>query len=178
LKPTSDSDIKIEVWLPAASAEGSGEPRRSSEERRRASGWNGKFQAVGNGGWAGSISYPALLMYHGWADPQIAALNSVDYFNSVTREVGKSAVGKSIQLYMVPGMAHCQGGPGTDTFDKMAAIEQWVDERHSPGAIVASHATGGKVNRTRPLCPYGKVAKWNGSGSTDDAANFACVDIF
>jgi feruloyl esterase len=116
-----------------------------------------------------------LLVYHGWADPQVAPLNSVEYFNNVTREVGKSAAGKAIQLYMVPGMAHCQGGPGTDTFDKMAAIEQWVDRGSSPDFIVASHATGGKVDRTRPLCPYGKVAKWNGSGSTDDAGSFACT---
>jgi feruloyl esterase len=116
-----------------------------------------------------------LLMYHGWADPQVAALNSVDYFTSVTREVGKDVVGKSLQLYMVPGMAHCQGGPGTDTFDKMAAIEQWVETGHSPDEIVASHATGGTVDRTRPLCPYGKVATWKGSGSTDDAASFACA---
>ena len=116
-----------------------------------------------------------LLMYHGWADPQVAPLNSVDYFNNVTRELGKSVVGTSIQLYMVPGMAHCQGGPGTDTFDKVAAIEQWINTGNAPAQIVASHTTGGKVDRTRPLCPYGKVAKWNGSGSTDDAANFACV---
>jgi feruloyl esterase len=116
-----------------------------------------------------------LLMYHGWADPQVAALNSVDYFNNVTRELGKGVVGTSIQLYMVPGMAHCQGGPGTDTFDKMAAIEQWVGTGASPADIVASHATDGKVDRTRPLCPYGKVAKWNGSGSTDDAASFVCA---
>jgi feruloyl esterase len=116
-----------------------------------------------------------LLMYHGWADPQVAALNSVDYFNNVTRELGKSVVGKSIQLYMVPGMAHCQGGPGTDTFDKMAAVEHWVETGVAPAEIVASHATAGTVDRTRPLCPYGKVAKWNGTGSTDDAANFSCA---
>jgi feruloyl esterase len=116
-----------------------------------------------------------LLMYHGWSDPQVAPLNSVNYFTSVTHAVGKSVVGKSLQLYMVPGMAHCAGGPGTDTFDKMAAIEQWVATGKAPETISASHATAGTVDRTRPLCPYGKVAKWKGSGSTDDAANFTCV---
>jgi feruloyl esterase len=114
-------------------------------------------------------------MYHGWSDPQVAPLNSVSYFNNVTRTVGKNVVGKSLQLYMVPGMAHCAGGPGTDTFDKMAAIEQWVATGTAPEIISASHATAGTVDRTRPLCPYGKVAKWKGSGSTDDAANFSCV---
>jgi Tannase and feruloyl esterase len=116
-----------------------------------------------------------LLMYHGWSDPQVAAMNSVRYFNQVVNKVGKAAIGKSIQLYMVPGMNHCQGGPGTDTFDKMGAIEQWVEKGRAPDQIVASHLTDGKIDRTRPLCPYGKVAKWKGSGSTDDAANFACV---
>jgi feruloyl esterase len=116
-----------------------------------------------------------LLMYHGWSDQQVAPSNSVEYFSKVSRAAGKSAAGKSIQLYMVPGMGHCQGGPGTDTFNKMAAIEEWVDTGRAPESIVAAHATDGKVDRKRPLCPFGKVAKWKGSGSTDDAANFACL---
>jgi feruloyl esterase len=116
-----------------------------------------------------------LLMYHGWSDPQVPSMNSVTYFNDVANKVGKVAIGKSIQLYMVPGMNHCQGGPGTDTFDKMGAIEQWVEKGRAPDQIVASHRTDGKVDRTRPLCPYGKVAKWKGTGTTDDAANFTCV---
>ena len=116
-----------------------------------------------------------LLIYHGWSDPQVSAQNTVRYFNDVVKTTGKGVVGKSIQLYMVPGMGHCQGGPGTDTFDKVAAIEQWVAKGKAPDQIVASHLTGGKVDRTRPLCPFGKVAKWSGAGSTDDAANFSCV---
>ena len=116
-----------------------------------------------------------LLMYHGWSDQQVAPGNSVDYFTKVARASGKDAVGTSIQLYMVPGMGHCQGGPGTDRFDKMQAIEQWVATGRAPESIVASHMTGPNVDRKRPLCPYGKVAKWKGSGSTDEAVNFACV---
>jgi feruloyl esterase len=76
---------------------------------------------------------------------------------------------------MVPGMNHCQGGPGTDTFDKMGAIEQWIKTGLSPDRIPASHLTNGAVDRTRPLCPFGQVAKWSGAGSSDDAANFSCV---
>ena len=116
-----------------------------------------------------------LLMYHGWSDPQITAMNSVTYFNDVVSKAGKGVVGTSIQLYMIPGMNHCQGGPGTDTFDKMAAIEQWVQTGKAPDQIIASHLTDGKVDRTRPLCPFGKVAKWKGTGSTDEAANFTCL---
>ena len=76
---------------------------------------------------------------------------------------------------MVPGMNHCQGGPGTDTFDKMGAIESWVATGKAPETITASHLTNGKADRTRPLCQFPKVAKWKGTGSTDDAANFSCV---
>ena len=75
-----------------------------------------------------------------------------------------------------PGMNHCAGGAGTDTFDKMGTIEAWVASGHAPTRIVASHQTLGKVDRTRPLCRFPQVAKWNGSGSTDEAANFSCVN--
>jgi feruloyl esterase len=118
-----------------------------------------------------------LLMYHGWADPQVTPMNSVNYFNDVVRKLGAGVVSKSIELYMVPGMNHCGGGPGTDTFDKMAAIEQWVSDGTAPKQILASHLTNGTVDRTRPLCPYPQVASYTsykGTGSTDDAANFVC----
>ena len=116
-----------------------------------------------------------LLLYHGWSDPQVTPLNTVDFFNKVLTLHGNDVAGKSVQLYMVPGMNHCQGGPGTDTFDKMGAIEQWLRTGTAPDRIPASHLTNGTVDRTRPLCPFGQVAKWNGTGSSDDAANFACV---
>ena len=115
-----------------------------------------------------------LLMYHGWSDQQNPASTSVNYFDRVVKVAGKSAVGKSIQLYMVPGMNHCQGGVGTDRFDKVAAIEEWMAKGIAPAQIVASHATDGNVDRTRPLCPYPQVAVYKGSGSTDEAANFSC----
>ena len=101
-------------------------------------------------------------------------MNSVDYFSDVTKKLGAGIVGKSIQLYMVPGMNHCQGGPGTDSFDNMAAIEEWVAKGAAPDQIIASHRAAGNVDRTRPLCPYGKVASYSGNGSTDEAANFTC----
>jgi feruloyl esterase len=118
-----------------------------------------------------------LLLYHGWNDTQVAPDHSIMYFDRVVGRLGKSVVGKSIQLYMVPGMNHCQGGAGTDTFDKMAVIEEWIDKGQAPDRIVASHMTGGKADKTRPLCPFGRMATWKGIGSTDDAANFTCVSV-
>jgi feruloyl esterase len=115
-----------------------------------------------------------LLMYHGWSDPQVTPLNSVLYYNDVLKTVGKSAAGKSIELFMIPGMNHCAGGPGTDTFDKMKVLEEWVEKGNAPKQIVASHSTSGAVDKTRPLCPYPQVAKYNGTGDTNVAANFSC----
>jgi feruloyl esterase len=115
-----------------------------------------------------------LLMYHGWADPQVTPMGSVNYFNDVTKKLGAGVAGKSIQLYMVPGMNHCRGGAGTDTFDAMAAIEQWVAKGTAPDTIPAAHLTNETVDRTRPLCPYPQVAIYKGTGSTDLAANFVC----
>ena len=78
------------------------------------------------------------------------------------------------RLFMAPGMAHCSGGEGPDTFDTLAALEQWVEHGRAPDQIVASHSTKGVVDRTRPLCPYPQVAAYKGTGSIDEAANFTC----
>jgi feruloyl esterase len=72
-------------------------------------------------------------------------------------------------------MGHCSGGPGPNTFDVLTALEQWVEHGVAPDQLIAAHSTGGKVDRTRPLCPYPQVARYTGKGSIDDAANFACV---
>jgi feruloyl esterase len=76
---------------------------------------------------------------------------------------------------MVPGMQHCRGGEGPDTFEMIAALEQWVEQKQAPAQIVASHSTAGNVDRTRPLCPYPQVARYKGTGSIDEAANFSCA---
>ena len=76
---------------------------------------------------------------------------------------------------MMPGMQHCGGGEGPNSFDPMTALEQWVENGKAPDQIIASHRQrDGTVDRTRPLCPYPKVAKYQGSGSIDDAASFVC----
>jgi feruloyl esterase len=117
-----------------------------------------------------------LIQYHGWSDNLIAPENSVNYYKSVAEKLGgASKVYDSYRLFMVPGMAHCAGGDGTDRFNAIGTLEQWVEKRTAPDSIVASRYAGDKVERTRPLCPYPQVAVYKGSGSTDDAANFACT---
>ncbi len=117
-----------------------------------------------------------LLQYHGWNDQLIAPRNSVNYYTSVLEKMGGAAKTMGwFRLFMAPGMGHCRGGEGPDTFDSVTAIEDWVEKGRAPDSIIASHSTDGKVDRTRPLCPYPQIAKYKGSGSTDDATNFACV---
>ncbi len=115
-----------------------------------------------------------VLMYHGWTDPGIAPRNSVNYYESVVERLGKAATSNSIRLFMVPGMGHCQGGDGTSTFSMIDAISKWVEQGKTPERIEASRVRAGKTDRTRPLCPYPQVAVYNGSGSTDESANFSC----
>jgi feruloyl esterase len=87
---------------------------------------------------------------------------------------GASKVRDNYRLFMVPGMGHCGGGDGTATFDMLSALEQWVEKGKAPDQIPASRVSDGRVDRTRPLCPYPQVASYKGSGSTDEAANFVC----
>jgi len=126
-----------------------------------------------------------LLQYHGWSDQLIAAQNSIDYYESVLSFFGggakdRSAVVQDAQsfyrLFMAPGMAHCGGGPGPNSFDMQAALEQWVERGVAPQEIVATHSTNGVVDRLRPLCAYPHIAAYKGSGDTNDAANFVCRD--
>jgi feruloyl esterase len=116
-----------------------------------------------------------LLMYHGWNDQLIAPGNSINYYNSVAKKLGGvSKIDPSMRLFMAPGMNHCNGGEGPNSFDAVTLLEQWVEQGKAPEKMVASHSTNGQVDRTRPLCPYPQVAKYDGSGSIDDASNFAC----
>jgi feruloyl esterase len=117
-----------------------------------------------------------LIQYHGWSDPQITPEFSVDYFESVLKSMGADEAREFYRLYMVPGMGHCGGGEGTSTFDMLPAIEGWVEHHSAPAEIAAQRAgRDGKTDRTRPLCPFPQEAKYKGSGSTDDAANFTCA---
>jgi len=117
-----------------------------------------------------------LIQYHGWSDPQISPAVSVQYYQRVLQASGgKAAVHDSYRLFMAPGMAHCAGGEGPSTFDMVGVLEEWVEEGRAPDRVVALRRRDGEADRTRPLCPYPQVATYTGSGSTDDAANFACV---
>jgi feruloyl esterase len=116
-----------------------------------------------------------LLVYQGWADQQVVPVSTINYYESVLEKMGGAAKTSSwLRLFMAPGMAHCRGGDGPNNFDALTVLEDWVEKGKAPDQIVASHSTAGKVDRTRPLCPYPQVAKYKGTGSIDEAANFSC----
>jgi feruloyl esterase len=116
-----------------------------------------------------------LIQYHGWADPQISPSNATQYYDNVARQLGgRDAIHDSMRLFMVPGMAHCGGGPGPNSFDMVSVLEEWVEQGIAPDSITADHRTDGEVDRSRPLCPYPEVAVYDGDGSIDRAENFEC----
>lgn len=134
-----------------------------------------------------------LIIYHGWNDPAISALNTIAYYRQVATTMGQDAVNSFVRLYMVPGMQHCFGGLGADSFgepgttvpkdaehDMQLALERWVEKGTAPGAIIATKhiddddpAKGVKI--TRPLCPYPQAAKYRGKGDPNQAGSFECV---
>ena len=116
-----------------------------------------------------------LLMWHGWADPQVTPQTSTIYYNNVLKTVGQPGRGFDRALHAA-GRLPLPGRARTPTPSTGWAHSSSGSNRATkPTRIIASKLQDGKVVRTRPLCPFGQVAKWNGTGSTDDAANFACV---
>ena len=117
-----------------------------------------------------------LLMYTGWMDPVVPPQDTAAYYEGVVKTMGGlEKTREFFRFFAAPGMGHCSGGPGPNTFDALGALEQWVEHGAAPDRLIASHVTGGKVDRTRPLCPYPQVARYKGTGSIDEAANFTCT---
>ena len=125
-----------------------------------------------------------LIVFHGWADAAITPYSTIEYFDAVRGRMGAQQVDGFARLFVAPGVSHCVGGPGANTFDMLAALDAWVDHGQAPDRVIASKFINdiaalldmptGAALRTRPLCAYPKVARWTGKGSTDDAANFEC----
>src|SRR5690606_28014338 len=114
-----------------------------------------------------------LIVYHGWADPTVSALGTLDYRARVAEAMGgDQALDDWFRVFMVPGMFHCRGGDAPNTFDMLEAIVAWVERDEAPDSILATQVRDGRTVRTRPLYPYPLVARYTGTGSVDDAANW------
>ncbi len=133
-----------------------------------------------------------ILLWHGWADVGLNPIRTIQYYEQVREQMGGKTVAEFMRLFMVPGMYHCDGGPGPDLFDDLTALENWVERGEAPEQMTAYKTRGANdfyphrapsgrpdlthVTRTRPLCAYPKVARYTGKGSIDQAENFRCVD--
>jgi Tannase and feruloyl esterase len=133
-----------------------------------------------------------LILYHGWSDPDIAPLSTIDYYQNVTAKMSDRRARQFVRVYMVPGMQHCGGGAGATVLGSVpnsdaggqngiqAVLERWVEKGSVPAEIIATkdqpagRQTGG-VAVTRPICPYPTVARYKGVGITDEASNYSCV---
>ena len=142
-----------------------------------------------------------VIQYHGWEDPNIPSLEAVHFFEQVvadqakrhhlTKEQALEETEKFYRLFMVPGMGHCAGGAGPNSFgqnpsatksdpdaDLLSALERWVDSGVAPEEFIGSrtNAKTHEVDMTRPVCPYPKTPVWNGVGDTSKAASFSCTN--
>ncbi|HTI38956.1 MAG TPA: tannase/feruloyl esterase family alpha/beta hydrolase [Vicinamibacterales bacterium] len=115
-----------------------------------------------------------MIIYQGWADIAVSPYRTLQYYVGLRNHAGRRAVEDYARLFMVPGMYHCGGGIGPNTFDALTALEQWVEHGQAPASLTATKTAGPGTNRSRPLCPYPQHAIYKGSGSIDDAANFEC----
>jgi feruloyl esterase len=116
-----------------------------------------------------------LLLWHGWADPAISPYGTIAYYNALTERMGGTAATQRFaRLFMLPAVSHCGGGQGPDAIDALTPTLAWVENGVAPDRLVATkYQDDGTVARTRPVYPYPTVARYDGSGSVDDAANFA-----
>jgi feruloyl esterase len=128
-----------------------------------------------------------LIVYHGWSDPDISPLGSINYYENVLATAGGAdaadggardrAISETqafFRLFLVPGMGHCSGGPGYNRVDPLPALERWVEDGIAPDTILGTRVEGGEVVRSRPVCAYPGASTWDGAGDPDDAASFRC----
>ena len=108
-----------------------------------------------------------MIIYQGWGDIAQSPYRTIDYYVGLRRHAGRRQVEDFARLFMAPGMYHCGGGIGPNTFDALTALEQWVEAGQAPASLVAAHTRGPGENRTRPLCPFPQHAAYTGTGSVD-----------
>jgi hypothetical protein len=127
-----------------------------------------------------------IMVYHGTSDPIFSSDDTVNWYRQLSTKNGGTAAAYA-QVYLVPGMNHCSGGPATDQFDMLTPLVNWVEKGQVPQAVVAKARGAGNAggvnpdlpstwaaDRTRPLCPWPKVARYKGTGSIESADSFSC----
>ena len=117
-----------------------------------------------------------MIIYHGFADHALSPFTTMQFYADLAQRMPGhyEKLGEHVRLFMVPGMQHCGGGRGPNTFDTLTALENWVEQGTAPDSIMATHATAGVVDRSMPLCTFPQQARYRGRGDVNDAANWSC----
>jgi feruloyl esterase len=116
-----------------------------------------------------------LLIYHGYDDLIISPYSSIWFYEDLAeKNGGYEKLEGHARLFMVPGMQHCTGGSGPNTFDTLSALEKWVEKGVAPDTIPATHSTSSAIDRTMPLCKFPGEAHYKGSGDVNDSSNWSC----
>jgi hypothetical protein len=120
------------------------------------------------------------ILWHGWADQLITPEGTIDYYKRVQQQMGGSQkTSEFARLFLAPGVGHCGGGAGPAPGGQLDALVSWVEDGKAPATLPAARRDqAGAITRSRPLCQYPLVAKYKGTGSTDDAADFVCSTGF
>ncbi len=112
-----------------------------------------------------------VILWHGFDDPGPSPLATLEYYQNVRKAMGAAKVDSDMRFYLLPGVYHCRGGPGADTFDSVAALDAWVDQGKAPETLLAKRADG---KLSRPLCRYPAQPHYKGSGDPNSAESFEC----
>lgn len=131
-----------------------------------------------------------LIVYQGWDDSTVFPRNIIDYRDTVARVMGGEEPTQAfLRLFMVPGLGHCLMGPGTDTFDWMTLLEDWVEKGRAPDMAPGAKMKTPRSFTTpirfplneadvafrRPVYAYPRVARFNGRGDPADPARWTPV---
>jgi len=129
-----------------------------------------------------------IMVYHGVSDPIFSVDDTTAWYDGLNDRWDGHAEDFA-RFYRIPGMGHCSGGPATDQFDMLTKLVDWVERGEQPQEVIATARGAGNAggenaevpgdwaaDRTRPLCPYPKVARYVGSGDVEDAASFSCEE--
>ena len=126
-----------------------------------------------------------IIVVHGTSDPIFSVDDTAAWYRELDVYHRGNASGFA-RFFPVPGMGHSRGGPATDQFDALSALVDWVEQGKAPESILAASRGPGNpgganadvpstwpTNRTRPLCPYPLVARYQ-SGDKEQASSYHC----
>jgi feruloyl esterase len=104
-----------------------------------------------------------LIVWHGGSDAALSVNSTIDYMANMQKSVGEANAAAATQLYVAPGVNHCEGGVGADRTDLLTALDQWVTKGIAPANLNAQKLdANGAVTLTLPLCQYPQYPRYTG----------------